>query len=237
MIYLIGIGEFFIMKAIDEGVVTIKVFVIGAHGKIGRQLISLLAQQGHQVFAGVRDVNQVEDTDGGKITPVEFNLTDYPEQMQTKLTGMDAVVFSAGAGGSSAENTILVDLDGAIKSMQATQAAGVKRYVIVSALYTDDRHKWMESTIQPYYAAKYYADQWLMNRTDLDYTIVRPGVLTDQAGSGRVQIDTDRDVAGKIARADVAAVLAEVVVSSHLNKTVFNVISGEKLIKNAINDL
>lgn len=213
----------------------IKVFVIGAHGQIGQHLIKLLAARGHQVFAGVRDVTQLDKTTG--ITPVAFDLEALPATLATPLKGMDAVIFTAGSGGQTgADKTMLVDLDGAIKSMQATEAAGVTRFIIVSALYTDDRSKWL-GAMKPYYAGKYYADEWLRHHTNLAYTIIRPGGLTNDQPIDKVQLDTDQDVAGKIARADVATVIADTLENPRTVKRTFNVISGEKLIKNAINDL
>lgn len=213
----------------------IKVFVIGAHGQIGQQLVELLAARGHHVFAGVRNVAQVQATD--QITPVAFDLEALPQDLVSHFEDMDAVVFAAGSGGKTgADKTMLVDLDGAIKSMIATEQAGVSRYVIVSALYTDDRSKWL-GDMKPYYAAKYYADEWLRHHTDLDYTIIRPGGLTNEPATDHVQVDVAQDVAGKIPRADVATVIADVLENEKTIKRTFNVISGEKLIKNAINDL
>lgn len=215
----------------------IKVFVIGAHGQIGQRLIHLLAQQGHQVLAGVRNPDQITDTEDGKITPINFNLEDLPENLAPQLKGSDAIIFTAGSGGKTgADMTMLIDLDGAVKSMQAAELAGVKRFVIVSALYTGDRSKWIKS-MRPYYAAKFYADEWLLHQTDLDYTIVRPGTLTNDEGTGKVDVQETEDVPGSISRDDVATVISEVITSSHASHKVFNVISGEKLIKKAINDL
>lgn len=87
------------------------------------------------------------------------------------------------------------------------------------------------------YAAKYYADQWLMNQTELNYTIVRPGRLTDDAGTGLVQIDVEQDVPGSVAREDVAKVVAASLHNSKTAKRVFNLISGDKSIDEALNEL
>lgn len=214
-----------------------KILVIGAHGKVGQKLIRSLSAQGDQVLAGVRDPAQLAELDDENIIPTKFDLEQLPDILAQKMIGIDAIVFTAGSGGGTgADKTMLIDLDGAVKSMQAAQIAGVQRFVIVSALYTDDRQKWV-GDMRPYYAAKYYADQWLMNQTELNYTIVRPGRLTDDAGTGLVQIDVEQDVPGSVAREDVAKVVAASLHNSKTAKRVFNLISGDKSIDEALNEL
>ncbi|WP_137596885.1 SDR family oxidoreductase [Paucilactobacillus kaifaensis] len=214
-----------------------KILVIGAHGNVGQKLIRILSAQGDQVLAGVRDPAQLADLHDENIIPTKFDLEQLPDTLAQKMIGIDAIVFTAGSGGKTgADKTMLVDLDGAVKSMQAAQIAGVQRFVIVSALYTDDRQKWV-GDMRPYYAAKYYADQWLINQTNLNYTIVRPGGLTNDAGTGLVQIDAEQDVAGSVAREDVAKVVAASLHNSKTAKRVFNLISGEKSIDEALNEL
>lgn len=214
-----------------------KILVIGAHGQVGQKLIQILSAQDDQVLAGVRDPAQLAELHDENIIPTKFDLEDLPATLAQKMIGIDAIVFAAGSGGKTgADKTMLVDLDGAVKSMQAAQIAGVQRFVIVSALYTDDREKWVGG-MRPYYAAKYYADQWLMNQTDLNYTIIRPGQLTDEPATNQVQIDVEQDVAGSVTREDVAQVVSASLHNTKTTRRVFNLINGEKSINDAINDL
>lgn len=121
-----------------------KILVIGAHGKVGQKLIRSLSAQGDQVLAGVRDPAQLAELDDENIIPTKFDLEQLPDILAQKMIGIDAIVFTAGSGGGTgADKTMLIDLDGVVKSMQAAQIAGVQRFVIVSALYTDDRQKWV----------------------------------------------------------------------------------------------
>lgn len=213
-----------------------KVLVIGAHGKIGQQVVHLLAEEGNEVLAGVRNPDQFSDFEQG-VTPLKFDLETLPEQLASQLAGVDAMIFTAGSGGATgADKTMMVDLDGAVKSMQAAEIAGVHRFIIVSALYTDDRSKWIDG-MGPYYAAKFYADQWLVNETDLNYTIIRPGGLTDETATGNIKLTVTEDVAGKISRADVAQTIVDSLATTKTTQRVFNVIAGDTPIKNALNEL
>ncbi|MDV7693618.1 short-chain dehydrogenase [Pediococcus parvulus] len=208
-----------------------KVFVIGAHGQIGKLLVAQLLDRGDEVVAGIRDAKQRDFfEDQGAATQL-FDLTEQPDEMAKVLAGVDAVVFSAGSGGKTGDDqTLLIDLDGAVKSMEATQKAGIKRFVIVSAMNAEDRTRW--TAIQPYYVAKHYADLYLKDETSLDYTIIKPGVLTNDAGKGGLILDQTK---GKIAREDVA----ETIVSAlHNNdntiKKEFAISEGETPINEAV---
>lgn len=213
-----------------------KVLVIGAHGNIGQKVIQLLVDSGHQVVAGVRKQTQFDDFND-KVQPIQFDLEALPNQLASLMVGIDAIIFTAGSGGKTgADKTMLVDLDGAVKSMQAAEIAGVKRFIIVSALYTDDRSKW-QGDMRPYYAAKYYADQWLINQTNLDYTIIRPGRLTDNDATGNILLTVDKDVAGAISRQDVAQTVVDSLDAPQTKQKIFNIINGDTKINSAISEL
>lgn len=187
-----------------------KVFVIGANGQIGHQLVEKLHESNeHEVTAMVRKEEQLEDFKSKGYNAVLGDLEGSVDELQTAIDGMDVIVFAAGSGGNTgADKTLLIDLDGAAKSIEAAQANGkVKHFVMVSALKAEDRSAWPDS-MKPYYVAKHHADR-LLEESGLTYTIVRPGKLTDEEGTGRVQagkVDT-----GEIPRADVAAFLAHVI--------------------------
>jgi len=186
--------------------------IIGAHGHVGQHIVEQLAATGETVYGGIRKPEQAEAITklGGQVRDV--NLMGTVEDLLPAMKDVDTVIFSAGSGGSTGDDmTINIDLDGAIKSMIATEKAGIKRFIIVSAMGTDDRSFWDKSGIRPYYVAKYYADQWLRHRTDLDYTIVRPGILTNDAPTGKITTDSAASENKKISRADVAATVVAIV--------------------------
>lgn len=212
-----------------------KIFVIGANGNIGRLISQQLADQGEEVVAGIRKPEQASFFEDQHIKTAHFDLLGRPEEMGVTLDEYDAVVFTAGSGGKTGDDmTLLIDLDGAVKSMQAAQIAGVKRFVLVSALWAEDRNRWNDS-IRPYYAAKFYADEWLRYRTDLDYTIVEPGILTFDEGTG--QIDTAAIDGGKIAREDVAtAVIAALHEPNTIKKTI-PMVTGDTPINDAMKQI
>ncbi|KZL43188.1 SDR family oxidoreductase [Secundilactobacillus collinoides] len=196
-----------------------KVFVIGANGHVGRLVVQQLAASDHEVVAGIRHPDQALFFEDLGVPTAMFDLLSRPEQLGVTLDGFDAVIFAAGSGGKTgADMTLLVDLDGAVKSMQAAEIAGIKRYVLVSALFADNRNQWSED-IQPYYAAKFYADDWLRHRTTLAYTILEPGALTFDKGIGA--INTAGIARGTIAREDVArAAVASLTTPETIGKTV-----------------
>ncbi|GAB5054113.1 SDR family oxidoreductase [Pediococcus parvulus] len=207
-----------------------KVFVIGAHGQIGKLLVAQLLDRGDEVVAGIRDAKQRDFfEDQGAATQL-FDLTEQPDEMAKVLAGVDAVVFSAGSGGKTGDDqTLLIDLDGAVKSMEATQKAGIKRFVIVSAMNAEDRTRW--TAIQPYYVAKHYADLYLKDETSLDYTIIKPGVLTNDAGKGGLILDQTK---GKIAREDVAETIVSALHNDNTIKKEFAISEGETPINEAV---
>ena len=129
---------------------------------------------------------------------------------------------------------MMVDLDGAIKTMEAAKQAGVKRFVIVSAIGVHHREKWMGSV--PYYsAAKHYADVWL-RESGLDYTIIRPGGLTNDEGTGKVQVAFDLE-RGSIPREDVATTILASLEDDHTIGKEFDMIGGDTPIKDALSRL
>lgn len=210
-----------------------KVFVIGAHGQIGKLLVAQLLDRGDEVVAGIRDAKQRSFfEDQGAATQL-FDLNEQPEEMAKVLKGVDAVVFSAGSGGKIGDDqTLLIDLDGAVKSMEATQKAEIKRFVIVSAMNAEDRTRW--TAIRPYYVAKHYADLYLKDETTLDYTIVKPGALTNDAGKGGVKLNQHT---GKISREDVAEVIVAVLHNDQTIKKEFAVSEGETPINEAVSHI
>lgn len=217
-----------------EEVLLMKVLIIGAHGKVGRLLVDELKARKIDFAAGLRKEEQIKayQTDG--ISTQYIDLTASPKDIQNSIaeSGADTIVFSAGAGGAGYDKTIEIDLDGAIKTMDAAQILGIKRYVVVSAVYSDDRTKWEASGIRPYYVAKHYADKYLRS-TNLDYTIVHPGTLTDDPATGKVNIQSNYE-GGSVARADVAKVIAQAIQTPSSIKNEYNFSAGDQDIQDVI---
>ncbi|MGN1401971.1 MAG: SDR family oxidoreductase [Bacillus sp. (in: firmicutes)] len=199
-------------------------FIFGANGQVGRHLVEELVENGgHQVKIALRKKEQFSHFQDKDVTSVLLDLEDTVDTIAKELKGMDVVIFTAGSGGSTgADKTLLIDLDGAVKTIEAAEQSGVKQYIMVSALGADKRSTWNEE-IKPYYVAKYYADQALLN-SRLNYTIVRPGLLTNDAKTGTVSSETSDDYA--VSRRDVAAALAEVIGRENAYKKEFNLLPG-----------
>ena len=211
-----------------------KVLIIGAHGKVGRLLVDELKARKIDFTAGLRKEEQIKAYQADGIPTQYIDLTASPKDIQNSIaeSGADTIVFSAGAGGAGYDKTIEIDLDGAIETMDAAQILGIKRYVMVSAVYSDDRTKWEASGIRPYYVAKHYADKYLRS-TNLDYTIVHPGTLTDDPATGKVNIQSNYE-GGSVARADVAKVIAQAIQTPSSIKNEYNFSAGDQDIQDVI---
>ncbi|MHA7134256.1 SDR family oxidoreductase [Oerskovia turbata] len=183
------------------------VALIGAHGKVGRLLVPILRDHGADVSGIVRLESQlplVEELGG---TPVLLDVEHAStEEITEALRGHDAVVWSAGAGGGDPERTYAVDRDAAIRSMDAAVAAGVPRYVMVSWIGSTPEHGVSpDNSFFPYADAKLAADDHLRG-TDLDWTILGPGTLTNDEPTGTVTVGAEN---GKTSRGNVALVAAQ----------------------------
>lgn len=206
------------------------VVVAGGHGKVGLRLLRLLAEGGHRARGMIRDPDHVPDL---AATGAEAVLCDMEslDDLSGCCAGADAVVFAAGAGpGSGPERKRTVDYGAAVKLMEA----GVRRYVMVSAISAGRPNEW-SGAMRPYYEAKADADKRLQE-SGLDYTIARPGALTDDPGTGLVTVGTDLEP-GAIPRVDVAAVLLAVLETpSSIGKT-FELVSGDTPVDEAVRGL
>lgn len=212
------------------------VLVVGANGKIGHQLVKLLAEEKHhQVKAMVRKEEQMDKLKQLGAEPVLADLSGSVEEIAQAAKGCDAIVFTAGSGGhTGADQTILIDLDGAVKTVEAAKLAGIERFVMVSAIGADKRERWSDQ-IKHYHAAKYYADKTLIG-SGLNYTIVRPGGLLDSEGNGKVSVGEEVE-RGSIPRADVARVIAAALDEPNTSFRSFDLVSGENSIADALKSL
>lgn len=212
------------------------VLIVGAHGQIGQFVVQKLQdQEDFSPIAMVRKEDQLKEFKENKVEAVMGNLEDSVDDLAKVFKGSDAVVFTAGSGGSTGpEKTVAIDLDGAIKSIDAAEKAGVKRFVMVSAMLTDDRDQWPEE-MKTYYIAKHYADRALKN-SKLDYTIIRPGMLENEAPKGKVSVG-DKPKAKSVPREDVAEVIVEVLAQNNTIHKTFDLVSGEEEVKKAIKNI
>lgn len=214
-----------------------RVVIAGGHGKIALLLEQLLAARGDTPVGLIRNPAHTDDLAAAGAQAVVLDLENSSvSQVAETLYGADAVVFAAGAGpGSGVSRKQTVDRDAAILLADAAESAGVGRYVMVSAISADDRSLDgdYDEIFLAYIHAKSEADADVRARSGLRTTIVRPGLLTDAPGTGRVQV-ADSTGRGEISRADVAAVLLAVLDSPATAGRTFEVIGGETPIAEAL---
>jgi uncharacterized protein YbjT (DUF2867 family) len=213
-----------------------KVFVVGANGQIGKQLVQLLHKSNkHSVRAMVRKEEQKQEFEKEGMEAVLADLEGTVEQLQEAMHGCDAVVFSAGSGSKTGpDKTLLVDLDGAVKTMEAAEAANVTRFIMVSAIQAHNRENWSEA-IKPYFVAKHYADR-LLRASTLNYTIIRPGGLLNEPGTGKVQVAENLE-RSTIPREDVAKTIFYSLDEEKTFKRSFDLVSGDIPIEVALKEL
>ncbi|GAA5416791.1 putative sugar epimerase YhfK [Paraliobacillus ryukyuensis] len=214
------------------------VLVVGANGKIGKQLVKKIQEtEGLTAKAMIRKAEQVSYFEDLGAKTIIVDLEDDVNTITKAFDDVDAVVFTAGSGPSTGpDKTMLIDLDGAVKTIEAAKQANVKRFVMVSSFDTT-RQAIQEApaSFSPYVAAKHYADIWLRD-SGLDYTIVHPGMLTNDEGTGQVQI-AEKVEPNKVPREDVAEVLLQTVQTDATIGKAFQVISGNTSIKEAIDSM
>ena len=209
-----------------------QVVIAGGHGKIALHLERLLADSGHRVLALIRSRDQDSDVREAGAEPLICDL-EREDDLSHYVQGSDAVVFAAGAGpGSGPERKRTVDLGGAVKLIDAARRTGARRYLMVSSIGAHDPSAASEQ-MRPYIEAKAEADRRLAE-SELDWTIVRPGRLTDDPGTGRVTLTVDMSVYGEVPREDVARVLAASLGdASSIGKT-FVLVSGDTPVDEAV---
>jgi uncharacterized protein YbjT (DUF2867 family) len=211
------------------------VLVVGGHGKVGIRLLRLLAARGHRARGLIRKPEEAADLEAAGAVPVIGDLEAEPS-LEPYVKGADAVVFAAGAGpGSGPERKRTVDLGGAVKLTDAAAALGVRRYLMVSSIGAD-RPESATGPMRAYLEAKAEADRYLA-ASGLDYTILRPGSLTDDPGTGRVRLTTELGGTGRVPRDDVAAVLAELLAAPHTAGVTAELFSGDVPVAEAVRAL
>lgn len=206
------------------------VLVPGSHGTTGQHVTELLAAHDrYESRAMIRDGDQADEMASLGGDPVVADLTD-PESLEDAVGGCDAIVFAAGSGG---EDVYGVDRDGAINLIDAAEGAGVDRFVMLSSMGADDPESGPDP-LRDYLIAKAEADEYLRH-SRLTHTIVRPGELTDESGTGGIRAAESLDLDdGDIPREDVADVLVTAIDVEPVYGETFEILSGDESIREAL---
>ncbi|MFJ6719535.1 MULTISPECIES: SDR family oxidoreductase [unclassified Streptomyces] len=203
-----------------------RIVIAGGHGRIALRLERLLSARGYEVAGIIRDPEQGDDLREAGAEPVLCDLESATvEHVAGILQGADAAVFAAGAGpGSGIARKDTVDRAAAVLFADAAERARVRRFLMVSSMGADANHQG-EEVFDYYLRAKGEADDHLRTRLGLEWTVLRPGTLTDADGTGLVRLEA-RTGAGSIPRDDVAAVLAELVETPATAGLTLELVSG-----------
>ncbi|MER5751505.1 SDR family oxidoreductase [Streptomyces sp. NPDC002088] len=203
-----------------------RIVIAGGHGQIALRLERLLSARGEEVAGIIRKAEQGDDLREAGAEPVLLDLESASvEEVAAHLQGAGAAVFAAGAGpGSGAARKDTVDKGAAVLFADAAVRAGVRRFVVVSSMGADPAHQG-DDVFDVYQRAKGAADAYVQNLDALDWTILRPGALTDDPGTGLVRLEAQTG-RGSVPRDDVAAVLAELVDTPATTGLVLELISG-----------
>ncbi len=208
-----------------------RVLVIGANGLTGQRIAKLLVDSAHDPVAMIRDGSQRATFDDLGV-PTALGDLEYP--IDHAVRGSDAVIFAAGSGSSTGKDkTVLVDQLGAIRSMVAAETEGVRRYLMLSSVGADIHS---ESRIAHYHRAKGAADEHLMT-TDLDWTIVAPGGLREDPGTGTVEVSDNHHASGLTSRDNLAAALVACLDLPNTIGKRFSLLEGETPIEEALRSL
>lgn len=215
----------------------LKVAIVGASGTIGRLVIDqLMHDKTHfsTPLALVRantQVNYWKEQVGINSNLIDIE-NDKVDKIANAIRGVDAVVFTASGGGADIERAFTVDLDGCIKVVEACEQAGVKRLVVVSAIFAEKRDFWGNmSGYREYYIAKRTADREIRN-SNLDYTIVQPGWFSSRPSTGKFvpleYIEEAFEESREIRRDDIAIFIKEALLNpKYTNRKTVPLLSGD----------
>ncbi|MGF0170879.1 SDR family oxidoreductase [Streptomyces sp. Marseille-Q5077] len=211
-----------------------RIVIAGGHGQIALRLERLLAARGNEVAGIIRKAEQGDDLREAGAEPVVLDLESASvEEVAAHLRGADAAVFAAGAGpGSGTSRKDTVDKGAAVLFADAAVQAGVRRFVVVSSMGADPGHQGDE-IFDVYLRAKGAADEYVRGLDALDWTILRPGALTNDAGTGLVRLEAHTG-RGPIPRDDVAAALAELLDTPATAGLTLELISGSAPVSVAV---
>ncbi|WP_440765695.1 SDR family oxidoreductase [Natronorubrum sp. DTA7] len=204
------------------------VLIAGAHGQVGQHVAAILGESDHEGRAMVRDDGQVAEMESQGAD--ETVVADLTETVSHAVEGCDSIIFAAGSGGNDVYG---VDRDGAINLIETAEEAGVDRFVMLSSMGADDPESGPDA-LEDYLTAKAEADEYL-RQSGLEYTIVRPGELTNESGVGTIEVGDDIGLdAGDIPREDVARTLVIALEHDELVGETFEILSGDEPIEEAL---
>ncbi|AEB72634.1 NAD(P)H-binding protein [Lentilactobacillus buchneri] len=208
-----------------------KIIVIGATGRVGSNVVAKLAKNSaDEIYAGARKPEKVPTSEN--VTPFKLDLNDGMDEIKEALPEADAIIFTAGSGG---RDLLKIDLHGAVKVMQAAEEKEISRFVMLSSKGSLSPDEFADSPLENYLIAKYYADEWLIHNTNLDYTILQPTALVEKTGSGKVTLGAYSTNENSID--NVADVLIGLVENHAGIKEVIEMSTGNEPIPEAINEL
>ncbi|MFB9861221.1 SDR family oxidoreductase [Salinicoccus siamensis] len=207
-----------------------KVLVIGANGQVGHQLVEKLKDKGHQPVAMVRKKEQQKVF---KDKGIDTVLGDLEKDFSHAFEGVESVVFAAGSGGDTgADKTVVIDQEGAIETVDNAKDAGIKHFVMLSSMGAD-QPKESDEKMKFYLYAKHRADEYLKS-SGLDYTILRPGMLKNEAGTSKVRLFEGGTEMGEVPREDVANVLAHIVDAAKPENKTYYVLEGDTPVEDTL---
>ncbi|EIT85689.1 hypothetical protein A374_07629 [Fictibacillus macauensis ZFHKF-1] len=208
------------------------VLVAGANGTTGRLVLKELQKAGHEARALIRNKEQAHDMKELGATPV---IGDLEGDLSEAVKGSDAIIFAAGSGSKTGpDKTVAVDRDGAIALIEEAEKQQISRFVMLSSMGVDQPENGPEG-LQHYLEMKAEADERLES-SRLHYTIVRPGALTNEAGTGKIKAGV-KIGRGSVTREDVASVLVKAMELEHTNHKIFEMLNGEQNIDDALKAL
>lgn len=204
------------------------ILVAGANGTTGKKIVNLLNES--QYFNPIAMVRKEEQIDYFKAKNIETVLADLEQDVSVAFNKtIDKVVFAAGSGG---KKVVEVDQEGAKRLIDASNKNNVKKFVMLSSMGADQPQQ--AEQLQDYLKAKHNADEYLKS-SGLNYSIVRPGSLTNGDLTNKIQLDTKLNKSGEISRNDVAQTLVRSLNDDVANNATFEILKGETLIGDALN--
>lgn len=202
------------------------ILVAGANGTTGKQIVNLLNES--QYFNPIAMVRKEEQQEQFKAKSIDTVLADLEKNVNHAFNNVDKVIFAAGSGGKKVKE---VDENGAKKMIDASKNTNVRKFVMLSSMGSDNPEQ--AEDLQEYLKAKHNADVYLKN-SGLDYTIVRPGTLTNDKATDKIELQEKLNKSGEISRADVAQTLVRTLNDDISSHATFEIIKGDTLIGKAL---
>ncbi|KJQ52672.1 NAD(P)H-binding protein [Microbacterium sp. SA39] len=207
--------------------------ILGATGAVGGLLADMLVERGDEVTGLVRGPEQQQGLTDRGIRSIFGDLSVMTiDGLVDAFTEQDVIVYSAGSNGGARDVTTAIDGEGVRRASEAARIAGVRRFVLVSVMPESWRERDLEDDVEYYFAVKKRAEVAL-TRTDLDWVILRPSLLTDEPGRGRISLGPAQ-IHDSITRHDVAATLAEIVHQPGIRRRILEVDAGRTPIAEAV---